>query len=135
MMYTRGTGVVQDHEQAVKWFRKAAQQGDAIAQFNLGGMYEHGKGVPQDYGETLKWFQKAAEQDYFMAQFKLGAMYENGRGVAQNYVMAHMWYNLAGLLGMEIAHEERDRIAEEMTPVQIAEAQRLAREWKPKKTD
>ena len=62
-------------------------------------------------------------------------MYENGQGVPQDFVTAHMWYNLAGIQGDEKAHEYRDRIAEKMTSDQIAEAQRRAREWKPKKTD
>ena len=98
-------------------------------------MYEHGKGVPQDYGEAFRWFQKAAEQNHIIAQLQLAVMYEQGRGVVQNYVLAHMWYNLAGLLGMEAAHEERDRITEDMNPDQIAEAQRLVREWKPTTED
>ena len=67
------------------------------------------------------------------AQLYLGWMYENGYGVPQDYVTAHVWYNLAGIQGDEKVREYRDRIAEKMTPAQIAEAQRRAREWKPKK--
>jgi len=59
-------------------------------------------------------------------------MYEDGQGVTQDYVQAHMWYILAAAKDWESAGNIRDRLAEKMTPVQIAEAQRLAREWKPK---
>ena len=67
-----------------------------------------------------------------VAQFSLGVMYSKGRGVPQDYVQAHMWVNLAAAQGIEDARELRDILAELMTPAQIAEAQRLAREWKPK---
>jgi TPR repeat protein len=58
-------------------------------------------------------------------------MYEWGYGVPQDYAQAHMWFNLAGASGDADAIKKRDTIARKMTPDQIAEAQRLAREWKP----
>ena len=67
-----------------------------------------------------------------VAQFSLGVMYSKGRGVPQDYVQAHMWDNLAAAQDIEDARKGRDKLAEHMTPAQIAEAQRLAREWKPK---
>jgi len=63
---------------------------------------------------------------------KLGWMYHNGFGVMQDYVQAHMWYSLTAARGEKGASKWRDLLAEQMTPAQIAEAQRLAREWKPK---
>ena len=60
-------------------------------------------------------------------------MYDNGRGVLQDYVRAHMWYNLAAAQGNKPATKNRDLLAKRMTPAQIAEAQKLAREWRPKK--
>ena len=59
----------------------------------------------------------------------LGMIYGKGEGVPPDYVQAHMWFNLAAVTGSEIALENRDLIAKEMTPIQVAEAQRLAREW------
>ncbi len=59
-------------------------------------------------------------------------MYSKGWGVPQDYVQAHMWYNLAAERGLKLGREYRDSLAKQMTPEQIAEAQRLAREWKPK---
>ncbi len=62
MMYTEGQGVRQDYQQAFAWYQKAAEQGNAGAQNNLGLMYYNGKGVEQDYIKALEWYQKAAEQ-------------------------------------------------------------------------
>ena len=57
-----GQGVPQDYAEAVKWYRLAAEQGYAAAQYNLGVMYDNGQGVPQDYAEAVKWYRLAAEQ-------------------------------------------------------------------------
>mgnify|MGYP002130524370 CR=1 FL=1 len=57
-----GKGVSKDEVESVKWFRKAADQGDATAQFNLGSMYANGQGTAQDYAQALRWYQAAAGQ-------------------------------------------------------------------------
>ena len=85
----QGQGVPQDEAEAVKWFRLAADQGDAPAQLNLGTIYANGEGVPQDYPEALKRYRLAADQGLPYAQFNLGNMYNDGRGVPQDYVRAH----------------------------------------------
>jgi uncharacterized protein len=132
-MYLDGQGVPQDYAAAAGWFRKAAEQGDeADAQSNLGAMYYDGRGVPQDYAAALSWFRKAADRRDANAQKNLGLMYRNGRGVPQDYVIAHMWFNLAAVGGDKDAVKGRDMIAAQMTPQQIAQAQKLAREWKPR---
>ena len=125
--------------QALAWYRKAAEQGNAVAQFSLGFMYNNGEGVPQDYVQALSWYRKAAEQGNAGAQSELGVMYNNGQGVPQDYVQAHLWSNLAAagfsaaMVDMRNeAADNRDKIMAKMTPAQIAEAQRLAREWKSK---
>jgi uncharacterized protein len=128
-MYYAGDGVPQDYAEAVKWYRKAADQGDLYALKLLGNMYEDGRGVLQDYEEAAKWYRKAADQGDATGMDALGVMYYLGRGVPQNYVLAHMWFNLAAARG---AVSFRDEAAAKMTPAQIVEAQRLAREWKPK---
>ena len=61
-MYRDGKGVSQDYSEAVKWYRKSAEQGNAYAQNNLGWMYSKGYGVSQDYSEAVKWYRKAARQ-------------------------------------------------------------------------
>ena len=72
-MYADGKGVKQDHKEAVTSYRKAAEQGVANAQFNLGTMYSKGQGVKQDYTKAVTWYRKSAEQGYALAQYNLGA--------------------------------------------------------------
>ena len=122
----------EDYETAVQLFRPLAEQGNARAQGILGSMYELGQGVPQDYVEAEKWLRKAAEQGNATAQTLLGNIYGAGQGVPQGLVLAHMWFNLAAAQGNDDAKAARDIVAKRMTPEQLAEAQRLAREWKPK---
>src|SRR4029077_12512676 len=97
-----------------------------------------GQGVPQDYAEAAKWYRKAADQGFAEAQSNLGAMYAKGQGVPQDYVEAYKWFDLAAarFAASDAALRDgvvsdRERIAAGMTRAQIAEAQRLAREWKP----
>ncbi len=70
---------------AVEWYRKAAEQGYADAQYNIGKMYQYGYGVVQNYSKAKKWYRKAAEQGLVRAQNNVGKMYQNGYGVVQNY--------------------------------------------------
>jgi TPR repeat protein len=142
VMYNNGEGVLQDYTEAKKWFRKAAEQGYAKAQYNIGSMYHKGEGVPQDYTEAMKWYRKAAGQGHADAQYFLGAMYGTGQGVPQDSVLAYMWLTLAASRFSASEGEKRGKallngeiIASKMTPEQIAEAQRLAREWKQKKEE
>ncbi len=137
LLYDMGRGVPQNYAEAAKWYRLAADGGYDKAQFNLALMYNNGTGVTQDYAEAMKWFRLAAEQGDALAQYNLGVMYGNKNGVSQDYVQAHMWYNLAAARlppgeDRDMALSNREQIEKQMTPEQIAEAQRLAREWKPK---
>ena len=132
LLYDGGVGVPQDYRQAKEWFEKAAKQGHAGAQADLGMLYLQGAGVPQSAQMAVFWFSQAAEQGDVLACAKLGWTYAEGRGVRQDFIQAHMWYNLSAAQGEERAAEARDALAKRMTPAQIAEAQRLAREWKPK---
>ena len=83
-MYASGRGVAKDDAQAVAWYRKAADQGLALAQINLGVMYANGRGVAKDDDEAVAWCRKAADQGLALAQNNLGGMYANGRGVAKD---------------------------------------------------
>ncbi len=126
-----------DYATALREWSPLAEQGHAGAQNNLGFMYRNGQGVPQDYAEALQWYRKAAEQGHAEAQNNLGFMYEDGQGVPQDYAHAHMWYNLAASSfppgeKRDNAVKNRDIFAKKMTPAQISEAQKLAREWRPK---
>lgn len=97
--YSIGQGIPQDYKEAMKWFRKAAEQGYADAQAVLGLMYVIGQGVPQDYKEAIKWCRKAVEQGNANAQFTLGNMYLNGEAVAQDYKEAVKLFSKAAEQG------------------------------------
>ena len=122
----------QDYATALQLCRPLAEEGDARAQLSLGGMYYNGQGVQRDFLKAAKWTRKAAEQGYALAQANLGVLYWNGEGVPQDVVLAYMWLSLAAEQEPD-AVEDRDAAASQMTPDEIAEAQRLAREWKPMK--
>ena len=137
--YYIGEGVSRDYKESVKWYTKAAEQGNAVAQFNLGKMYYEGKGVPRDYKEAAKWFTKSAEQGYATAQGALGKMYHEGEGVPEDYVIAYKWIILAVAqidklpqeMQKDVILKGRDEIKQKMSREQIAEAQELARRFKP----
>jgi uncharacterized protein len=131
LLYYEGKGVPQNHKRAKEWFDKAVEQGHSGAQVNLGTLYLRGEGAPQSGQMALFWFSRAAGQEDALAFAKLGMMYSQGRGVLQDFIQAHMWYNLSAAHGEGRSAEARDALAKQMTPAQIAEAQRLAREWRP----
>ena len=132
-MYSLGEGVPEDDVEGARWYRLAADQGWAGAQSNLGAMYRNGEGVPQDYVEALRLYRLAADQGNVFGQHNLGYMYTNGVGVPQDYVEAHKWANLAAARATgddrEQIAEFLDSLAKLMTPAQLAEAQRLAKDW------
>ena len=147
--------------EAAKYLQASAERGDRLSQSFLGIMFKYGcasskpyrldnfvGALPDDeylnnyrcwkyHGKpdlqlAAKWIERAAEQNSDSDQYELGLMYSQGQGVPQDYVLAHMWLNLAAARGNEDAVKGRDIVASKMTPAQIAEAQKLAREWKPK---
>jgi TPR repeat protein len=88
-------GLEKNYTEAVKWFRKAAEQNNAAAQDNLGQCYAAGEGVEQDYAGAAKWYRKAAEQNYVPAQYNLAVAYDNGLGVPNDDGEAAKWYQKA----------------------------------------
>ncbi len=131
MLYHKGRGVPQDDRQARKWYAKAAAQGQPKAQFSLGTLYFNGEGGSKDYQQALRWFRLAAHQGEALAQTKLAIMYDDGNGMPKDKVQAYKWLSLAATNGDKPAPMLRDLLAKEMTPAQIAEAKKLASEWKP----
>ena len=129
IMYDNGQGVLQDYKTAVKWYILSAEQGYAKAQYNLGFMYHNGQGIPQDYKTAVKWYKLAAEQGFAKAQYNLGGMYALGQGVIEDKVYAHMWGSILNSNGHEDGKKIMDYLLKQgMTPSQIEEAERLARE-------
>ena len=125
-MYRDGQGVKQDDTEAVAWFNKAADQGHAVAQYNLGAMYESRRGIVRDdalaveryrkaieQGETyyhtsedaeaVAWYKRAADQGYAAAQNRLGVMYDEGLSVLKNDYQAVAWYRKAANQGYAYA--------------------------------
>lgn len=145
-MYETGKGVSKDEEKATEFYGKAANRGDyfgrqiledkrladkgdAEAQYHIGESWLAGHGVVQDVDEGLRFLRKAADQGYVRAIRMFGYMYQKGWKVPQDFVLAHKWYNIAASFGDEKSRLERDAVARLMTLDQVAEAQKLAREW------
>ncbi len=129
--YQRGDGVPEDDAEGVAWYRRAAEQGYADAQFALGFVYSNGQGAPLDDAESVAWFLRAAEQGHDAAQWVLGVTYSWGRrGVPRDEVAAYMWLHLA--VSQNDGHDRSplEQLEARMSPAQIAEAQRRAREWR-----
>ena len=171
--YANGLGVAKDEVEAVKWYRKAAEQKYAEAEYFLGVCYDQGQGVAQDHAEAVKWYREAANQEYAEAQNELGLCYSHepfeglipvrafvkavewyreaanqgyaeaqynlgfcyflGQGVSQDYVQAYKWLNLAAAQGKTKAAEFLNASALHLSPEAIAEAERLSREFAPRK--
>jgi hypothetical protein len=112
---------------------KAAEQGDAGSQVQLGAMYLLGQGVPQDSAKAVALYLRAAEQGHAYAQYDLGAMYAEGTNTPQDYVAAYKWLSLAAAQGVKMAMQFRNDVTRKMTPAQTAEAQQQVRQWTPKK--
>jgi len=129
LRYDKGMVVRQDLLEAVRWYQSAAMQGNPDAQVKLCELSDRGQGLPQDYQEAMRWCGLAADQGNRHAMFILGRHYHAALGVPRDFVRAHMWYNLASAYGADGGKSSRERLAIGMTPPQIAEAQKLAREW------
>jgi TPR repeat protein/transglutaminase-like putative cysteine protease len=130
MMYF-GQGVPKDHSAAMALWEKAATRGESGAQYLLGLTHEVGEDTPRDMLVAASWYRKAAEQGLSSAQNSLGLLYRSGSGVPHDLVQAHMWFNLAATHGDQQAAQNREAVANDMTAQQIADAQKLARDWRP----
>lgn len=130
-----GTGVERDQTKSAQWLKKGAEQNDADCQFMLGLAFEEGDGVIKDYAEAVKWYKRAADQGQTSGQYALGVQYVSGNGVDKDLTLAYMWFNLASTTGSSNGKVARAELEKNMTRKQIADAQRMAREWKPTKVD
>jgi TPR repeat protein len=129
-----------DKSTVLRWWKLSSAKEYFPATQNLAIMYRDGDGVAQDFELAAKLFLKGAQQGFASAQMDIGNMYARGQGVPQDFVQAHFWFNVAGFKAMteqerKQANEARDLIAQNMTHEQVAEAQSLAREWRPKEAD
>jgi TPR repeat protein len=133
VMHLNGQGVPANSVEAARWIRMAADQGYAQAQMNLGWMHAKGTGVPRNYSEAIRWSRLAAEQGDDEGQLNLGVIYAEGQVARADYVEAYKWLSLATAKGNSTAQAQRDQLAAKMSSHQIAEAQKLAASFAPKK--
>ena len=135
-VYYFGHFVSKDYGEAVTWYLRAGDKGNALAQSTLGDIYYYGRGVPQNFTKAAAWWELAADQGVALAQLNLSVLYANGEGVQKDLVKSHIYANLAAAqlpLGRdyEIAVKNREFIASQMAPEEIAEAQRRAEALQP----
>ncbi|HOX55366.1 MAG TPA: PEGA domain-containing protein [Candidatus Paceibacterota bacterium] len=132
--YANGDGVERNAAEAAAWYRQAANQALPDAEAELGNCYLEGNGVPKDIPEGVKLVRKAAERGFGPAQNTLGLCYARGNGVTKDHVEAYKWFNLAVAKGGALADDAKVNLAgveRFLTPEQVAEGQRLAREFNP----
>jgi len=121
---------------AAEWYKKAADQGHALARYDLGVLYDQGNGVRQDYTVAAAWYRKSADQGLAEAQYNLAGQYAKGQGVPSDPIRAYKWVSLAVLNAKtpnvrDMAAKTRDGIVSLMTKAQIAEAEKQVKAWKP----
>lgn len=133
-MYNIGRGVRENHEEAFKWYRRAAEAGLSISQFNLGLMYQHGRGVNKDINEAVKWFLKAAAQNDPDAEMKMGYLAAKGIGIKQDYQQAMKWFRRAsehgdnkGYVNIGIMYDKGDGVKKDPNRLSSITS------WAPKK--
>lgn len=120
-----------DYVTARKEWEPVAEGGDPLAQFNLALLYYDGRGAPQDLEAAFHWFSRAANQGYVKAERNLGLMYSEGQGAVRDYVKAYKWFALCSAAGVDTCTAQRDIVARKLNGAKLAEARRLAREFKP----
>jgi uncharacterized protein len=118
-------GVNQNYAEAVKWDRKAAEQGEKQAQYNLGQLYISGEGVQKDEAEGVKWILMAADQWHVPAIISLADMYSKGQGVKQDIAEAYFWSRIS-----PTGHWALPKLAEQLTPDQITALNKKADDWR-----
>jgi len=111
------------------WYARAAVQGEADAQNNLGAMFDAGEGIREDNAEAVKWYRLSAAQGNPIAQNNLGAMYYAGEGAEPDKVQAYKWFYIAEKLGSDNGRQNRIKSAKSMRSAEVLEAKRLARQW------
>jgi hypothetical protein len=122
-------GPADDHHFTVRLYQESAEKGDSDAQYKLGLLYLTGNGALQDFAEAAKWLKLAAEQGYGLAQYELGLIYRTGYGLAVDQVQSYVWLNLAAAAGIQQAVTARDEIMRALSPRQLAQAQKISRDW------
>jgi hypothetical protein len=136
--YAKADVIEGNAARAAFWYRKAAEQGLGEAEYEYGRCCLEGRGAGQDAVEAFRWLYRSAERGHAPAQKTLGILYEKGRGVTNDYVQAHKWLSLAAAQGEDDDGYMRVRIAKvelRLSLEDLAQARRLAQEFKPRPPD
>jgi TPR repeat protein len=132
LIFEFGKAIDSSDKNALFWYQKAAEAGDADGMLKVGIFYDLGKGVPENDTTAYNWYLKAAELGNVGAQYNVGMLLMIGEGVPVDLTQAYKWLNLAQANGAENARDMKNRVAQNMSRVQIQEAQRLSASWTPK---
>jgi hypothetical protein len=133
-MYAMGLGVAMGKKEALKWNPLAADQGNALGEFNVGSVYAGGaEGIEKDPVEAVRWYRTAAVQGTNVAQCGVGEMYHEGQGIKRDLVRAYMWLSLCRSSPYASYFVSVDTVANSMTEEQVAAAQKMARECQDQK--
>ena len=131
--FDSGEGVPRDSAKAVAMYRQAASLGHTDAMLRLGYLYENGKAVPHDTAQAAQWYRRASDLGQSKAMFMLGVCYWAGHGVPEDQIEAHRWINLAATYAVgrdqDTAVNARTALERVMTPDQVEEAKKRARDW------
>ncbi|NGZ26693.1 MAG: sel1 repeat family protein [Magnetococcales bacterium] len=131
--YAEGEGVGKNPEEAAKWFQKSADNGDVDAMVMMGILFENGQGVKKDLSQAAQWYEKAAQRGHSEGQYYIAMMYAYGQGVKKDLLQAGKWLEVGAANKDERAVRARDAVQKLMTPQQIVEARKWAKEFKPGK--
>lgn len=130
--YAIGNGVEQDDFEATRWYRRAAEQGDARGAFSLASRYDEGRGIEKDHAEATDWYTKAAEYGSLESAFVLATRFHEGIGVPKDNVRAAMWL----IVAQEFARNRSDgqqlleALKASLGETDLVEARRLAGQWR-----
>jgi TPR repeat protein len=131
-MSVEGYGMQKDPEQAVYWYRQAANSGHPEAQYFLALLYSSGHGVKKDPEQAERWVSSSAGQGYAPAMADLGKRFATGNGVAKDDKRAYLWLTLAFLHGDKSEEKLRTAEAAKLQPAEVAQQEHAAQNWKPR---
>jgi TPR repeat protein len=124
-MYSQGRGVPVDGDEAVRWYRKAAGQNYAPAEYKLAMLYFEGDVIPRNLPEAMRWFHRAADHGSAAAENQIGSAYQYGRGVPQSDAEAEKWYRTAAEHGLQEARRNLESLRSGWLPSARPDLNRL----------
>jgi TPR repeat protein len=128
-LFAEGLGARQSLKTAFRWWRDAAEQNHAGAQYNIAVMYKDGLGVRKNSEEAVKWLNLAAAQGNTDAHIQLSRLYRDGDSVAPDPVLAYMWLEIAQRSGSQSVSRSLETAVAALSSAQLADAKMRAQDW------